>query len=261
MSNLQVIEYKEQRVLTTQQLAEAYGTDSKTISNNFTRNKERYTEEKHFYCLEGENLQAFKGIHQFDDNLKFAPILYIWTEKGAWLHAKSLGTDEAWGAYEMLVDDYFAKRDLAKLVANDPILAIRVQQIEMQERLNHVEEKTSEVELQAAIAEEQATLAHKRIDSLDVVDPDGEPRQQLVALVTKYAQRNGIQYNAAWSDFRQAFNIAFHTNVKLKLRNYTKSQGIKKMTVPEYLEATGQLHDAIRVANKMLNPVRKLTVL
>lgn len=101
------IEHQNQRVLTTQQLAEAYGTDPKTISNNFTRNKERYTEGKHFYRLEGEKLQAFKGIHQFDDNLKFAPILYLWTEKGAWLHAKSLGTDEAWEAYEMLVDEYY----------------------------------------------------------------------------------------------------------------------------------------------------------
>jgi vacuolar-type H+-ATPase subunit I/STV1 len=160
----------------------------------------------------------------------------------------------------MLVDDYFKKTDLVKLIANDPIMAIRYQQIEMEQRLVQVEEKTNEVEIQAAIAEEQATLAHKRIDSLDVVDPDGEPRQQLVFLVNKYAKRNGIQYNAAWSEFRQAFNIAFHTNIKLRLKNYAASQGIRRMTVPEYLEASGQLEDAIRVVSKMLNPPKRLTV-
>ena len=36
------IEQEEQRVLTTAQLAEAYGTDSRIISNNFNRNKDRY---------------------------------------------------------------------------------------------------------------------------------------------------------------------------------------------------------------------------
>lgn len=35
MSELQITEYKNVRVLTTQQIAEAYGTDNKTISYNF----------------------------------------------------------------------------------------------------------------------------------------------------------------------------------------------------------------------------------
>lgn len=42
MNELQITEYKNIRVLTTQQIAEAYGTDSKTISYNFNHNKERY---------------------------------------------------------------------------------------------------------------------------------------------------------------------------------------------------------------------------
>ena len=48
MNNLTVTEYKNIRVLTTQQIAEAYGTDSKTISYNFNHNKGRYKEGKHF---------------------------------------------------------------------------------------------------------------------------------------------------------------------------------------------------------------------
>jgi len=107
MNRLQVIEKENQRVLTTSQLAESYGADVKTISNNFNRNKERYTEGKHFFLLQGEELKDFKAIHQKDEQLKFATKLYIWTEKGAWLHAKSLNTDEAWEAYEILVDEYY----------------------------------------------------------------------------------------------------------------------------------------------------------
>ena len=40
-------------MLTTAQLVEAYGTDTDTIK----RNKDSYTEGKHFYLLTGENLK------------------------------------------------------------------------------------------------------------------------------------------------------------------------------------------------------------
>ena len=43
MQELQVIEIRGQRVLLTRQLAEAYGTERQIISNNYTRNKKRYT--------------------------------------------------------------------------------------------------------------------------------------------------------------------------------------------------------------------------
>ena len=48
MNDLKVTEYNNNRVLTTQQIAEAYGTDNKTISYNFNHNKDRYVEGKHF---------------------------------------------------------------------------------------------------------------------------------------------------------------------------------------------------------------------
>ncbi len=78
--NLKITEYKDIRVLTTQQIAEAYKTDSKVISNNFNRNKERYTEGKHYICLEGEALKEFKTNHHFDESSKINRI-YLWTEK------------------------------------------------------------------------------------------------------------------------------------------------------------------------------------
>lgn len=130
----------------------------------------------------------------------------------------------------------------------------------MAERLTQVETETVEVKVQAAIAEEQATLAHKRIDQLDTIDPNGEPRQQLVVLVNKYAQRNGLQYNQAWNDFRQAYNIAFRTNLKLRMKYYAESHQMKRITVPEYLQVTGHIEDGLRVANKLLSPSRSLTV-
>ena len=107
MNELQITEFKNIRVLTTQQIAEAYGTDSKVISYNFNHNKERYVEGKHYIRLEGDDLKAFREIHDLPSNRNK---LYLWTEKGAFLHAKSLNTDEAWAVYENLVDTYFNRK-------------------------------------------------------------------------------------------------------------------------------------------------------
>ena len=101
MNDLKVTEYNNNRVLTTQQIAEAYGTDNKTISYNFNHNKDRYVEGKHFICLSGDELRAFRENHDLPNNLNK---LYLWTEKGALLHAKSLNTDKAWEVYDYLVD-------------------------------------------------------------------------------------------------------------------------------------------------------------
>lgn len=95
MNELQITEYKNIRVLTTQQIAEAYGSDTRVISNNFNRNKDRYVVGKHYICLEDGEKRDFIDRHQIDDGSKKASKLYLWTEKGAFLHAKSLNTDTA----------------------------------------------------------------------------------------------------------------------------------------------------------------------
>lgn len=81
MINIQVIEQGNQRVLTTAQLEESYGTDNKRISNNFNENKVRYTEGKHFYALEGGEKRDFINRHEIRDGSKNAKTLYLWTEK------------------------------------------------------------------------------------------------------------------------------------------------------------------------------------
>lgn len=83
--HLQPIVQNGQRVLTTLQLAESFETDPKIINRNFQRNADRYVQGKHFFALTGDDLKEFKGSRQFDDSLKFVSVLYLWTEKGAWL--------------------------------------------------------------------------------------------------------------------------------------------------------------------------------
>lgn len=117
MNSPTVTEYKDIRVLTTQQIAEAYEADPQIITNNFNRNKDRYKEGKHFIALTGEEKAEFikKNQNDFSSYAK-AKAIYLWTEKGAFLHAKSLNTDKAWEVYDHLVDTYFAvKKPLSQL--------------------------------------------------------------------------------------------------------------------------------------------------
>lgn len=111
MKNLQVIEHQNQRVLTTAQLAEGYGTETNNIVKNYSRNSERFIPIVHYFKLEGEELREFKEMTNCHVAQKIN-VLYLWTEKGALLHAKSLNTDKAWEVYEMLVDTYFRSKEM-----------------------------------------------------------------------------------------------------------------------------------------------------
>ena len=143
MNNLTITEYKNIRVLTTQQIAEAYEADARIISNNFNRNKERYIEGKHFVCLEGEELKTFKTNHHFDESSRINK-LYLWTEKGAFLHAKSLNTDKAWEVYDRLVDEYFEKPQVPAWTMDDKIQILAQGNIELKEKIDAVNDDLQE---------------------------------------------------------------------------------------------------------------------
>ena len=160
MNDLKITEYKNIRVLTTQQIAEAYGTDNKTISYNFNHNKDRYVEGKHFICLSGDELRAFRENHDLPNNLNK---LYLWTEKGALLHAKSLNTDKAWEVYDYLVDNYFNKREFVDLDSlSTELKAIIV----VDKRVTQVEQKVNVVEKQLEDFKNDMPLLAIEIDKI-----------------------------------------------------------------------------------------------
>lgn len=144
MNNLIPIEQNNQRVLLTNQIAELYGTTDRRISENFVRNQERYQEGKHFYCLEDKEKRDFIDHTQIADSSKNAKSLYLWTEKGALLHAKSLNTDKAWQMYDILVDTYFnAKQQIPRQMSQAEILAGLAQvNVELERKVLQVEERT-----------------------------------------------------------------------------------------------------------------------
>lgn len=95
--DLQIIEYRGQRVVTTEQLADGYGTDVNNITVNYHRNQGRFTEGKHYFDVHGEELRKMKNWVSLSNAVgKRARNLRLWTERGAANHAKMLETDQAW---------------------------------------------------------------------------------------------------------------------------------------------------------------------
>ncbi|EMF5696002.1 MULTISPECIES: ORF6N domain-containing protein [Enterobacter cloacae complex] len=110
--DLQIIEYRGQRVVTTEQLAAGYGTDVNNITVNYHRNQDRFAEGKHYFDVQGEELREMKNWVSLSNAVgKRARSLRLWTERGAANHAKMLETDQAWGYHEDLVEFYFTQRD------------------------------------------------------------------------------------------------------------------------------------------------------
>lgn len=58
--DLQIIEYRGQRVVTTEQLAIGYGTTPIRIQQNHIRNESRFIEGKHFFKVTGSELKTFR---------------------------------------------------------------------------------------------------------------------------------------------------------------------------------------------------------
>ena len=168
-----MIEQDGQRVLTTAQLAEAYGADAIEVSHNFTNNKSRYTEGKHFYCLTGDALRAFK---RECENLSIAipknvNRFYLWTERGALLHAKSLNTDKAWEVYDFLLEHYFravTMEDLMDMTAGQMLKDAKAFTENKNRKQISELRKYHELQFAADIAKAKASVA--QIEILDYLN-------------------------------------------------------------------------------------------
>ncbi|EFH7981323.1 ORF6N domain-containing protein [Escherichia coli] len=113
VETLSPITHNQIPVITTELLAQLYGTDSDNIKKNYSRNADRFYEGKHFYKVIGDELKNLRVTLSHSQN----PIspktrsLILWTERGAARHAKMLETDQAWEVFEKLEDSYFNKHE------------------------------------------------------------------------------------------------------------------------------------------------------
>ncbi|QXJ67490.1 ORF6N domain-containing protein [Lacticaseibacillus paracasei] len=224
MNEPQPIEQNGQRVLTTEQLAELYGTTVGVVQMNFKRNSNKFIEGKHFFKLEGEQLRAFKNE---PTNCGFvgknASVLYLWTRRGAARHSKMLGTDQAWDMFDSLEENYFNPK--ARLI------------------------QTPEEKL--ALTMEVATRTVKRIEKLDgrvtdleenVLLAPGEYNyisKQVNRAVTNYLDVHHCKLNAKqrslfYRDINHGLNdyIGVKTRTQLRKKDFDKADDFIKDWMP-----------------------------
>lgn len=200
MNEMQIVEYNNIRVLTTQQIAEAYQTSTDTVTRNFNRNKDRYTEGKHYIALEGEEKNAFVDRGQIDRGLKNAKTLYLWTQKGCLLHAKSLNTDIAWEVYDQLVDNYF---EPAK-----PLSQIEMMRIQLGMVDDH-ENRISNLESNMTLDYGQQTVLGDAVNKTVIEVLDGKDSNAYKEIGKKvFAECN--------RDLKHYFNVNARNNVPKK---------------------------------------------
>ncbi len=130
--SLSPVAYNQSPVITTELLAQIYGTTAHSITKNHRSNADRFILGKHYYKVVGEELATLRIT--FGD-LQISPktrSLILWTERGAARHAKMLETDQAWEVFEKLEDCYFGQHKNRELPAVglgplniDVLLAIR----------------------------------------------------------------------------------------------------------------------------------------
>lgn len=255
-----------QRVLTTAQLAESYGTVSERISKNFSENKSRYTKGKHFIVLQGLELQEFKNNFLKSELVgKNANTLYLWTEKGAWLHAKSLNTDQAWDAYEMLVDEYYKVKenalDLSQLSPElqmfNQIFKVTAEfQIEQKEQAKRLSEMEKE---QQVIKGQQENI--KDILSLNPT----EWRKKVNNIINKIAKDRG-GHNQNYQEIRnesyQILEDRARCNLSTRLTNKRKNMtfnGISKSKI-ESVNKLEVISEDTRLTEIYLAIVKELAI-
>lgn len=219
MKQLIPIEHNNQRILTTQQIAEGYETTSDVITKNFNRNKERYEEGKHYFPLTGEEKLSFLNQGQFDSGLKNAQTLYLWTEKGALLHAKSLGTDQAWNTYDMLVETYFkAKENQLQLSGLSPELQLLIK-----------------IETTQKQQQQEISQANQRIDNMqEIIKLDTTSwRTDAKGLIVRIAQRwGGNDYiRDVQTDIHKLVDLRGRVSLSTRLTNMRRrmaEEGVSK---------------------------------
>ena len=146
MNEPQPIEQNGQRVLTTEQLAELYGTTANVIKNNFANNKGKFISGKHYFLLEGQALKDFKDqVKDFDLVPYRTAHLYLWTRRGAARHSKMLGTDQAWDMFDSLEENYFNPKAQLNLQGLSPQTQFAIQaaqaMAEQERKLTQIDHK------------------------------------------------------------------------------------------------------------------------
>ena len=209
MNELTVLEHNSIRVMTTEQLAEAYGCRAIHIQQNFKNNRERFIAGKHYFKLEGADLKGFKNSLENIESVvgSRAPSLILWTKQGAARHSKMLGTERAWDVFDELEESYF--NPMRNITPEEFLLYSAQRMVEQAKaikaanaRIDKVDERLLEVESkQMTIDEHHYTIiGYANLRGVRGVSRDAAARlgRRASAMSRKQGYHIGKEYDAKY---------------------------------------------------------------
>lgn len=200
-----VIEWAGVRVVTTETLANGYGTDEVNIRNNLSRNLDRFEDGKHYFLLTGSDLREFKNRVTDSGSVgKHARSLALWTEKGAARMSKIIDTDEAWTFFERLEDSYFRPQEVNGLpmsyeaALEDLLVKVKENRIVTEQRDRAIKEKLWIADKREATAMATASAAVRAKNKLAERVGEGKNYAAIIPVEKKLNQKFQWQPLRKW---------------------------------------------------------------
>jgi Rha family phage regulatory protein len=225
-------------------------TDSRQIAENFGKQHKHVIEAIENIKAENSALTSFfyEGTYKAGTGKSYK--MYLMNRDGFTLLAMGFTGKQAL-EWKLKYIKAFNEMEAELKAKQEPKSQIDIL-VESAKALQRQERELARLKLTQEEQAESLRIVNSRMDTLNGVCTEGTKRQKLVAMVQKYAISNGLAFNRGWHDFRQAYNTAFHTNLRNSQNYYCEKQGIKKISTPDFLERKGYLDDAMRIMDKLL---------
>ena len=157
-TTIPVVEYDGQRVITLALIDKLHRRPEGTAKRNFSDNRDRFVEGKHFYLIDSSKKNEFRTF-----GIDVPPRgLTVLTERGYSMLVKSFTDDFAWEVQEQLVDGYF---DTQKPMS---IAEYLVQQanllLEHERKIKAIQDKQIETDVHIAETRQEVRIIEKKAD-------------------------------------------------------------------------------------------------
>ncbi|MHB9943618.1 hypothetical protein CF065_18885 [Clostridium sporogenes] len=217
-TDINPVEIKGQRVLTTKQLSKIYETTEGNISNNFNNNIEHFVKNKHYYLLEGEELRRFKRDSY---EIGIAPNvnkLYLWTERGANRHCKILDTDKAWEQFDNLEETYFRVKEnkLPTMTIEDIIISQLEEQKKIKREQQQLKEEQNVVKTRLSGLEGKMTIDYAQQEELNRLASAKVTRVLGGKGTPAYKKLNRKVFSEFWRDYKRIMRVNSYKNTPVK---------------------------------------------
>ena len=241
MNNVEVIESEGKLVVSSRQIAEDFGKRHSDVLESINR-----------LCSTENYVQSMFYESSYKDNSGKSNKEYLINRDGFSLLVMGFTGAEAlkWKLKYIEAFNLMEKKLMERQQKPKSQLELLVESA--QALLEH-ERKLTAISTKQDEQAKQIEIINKRIDMFNGIDGTNS-REELRHKLNAYYYKNGIPQSKGWNVLKQMYNDSYNTNISLLITNYQKVTGMKeKPTMPEYLEATGQLADAHAVLDKLLN--------